>query len=115
MHAFSMVSTSKGILVLGGNSQGVRRHSEILQLYCQDAKIENCEWKPIVQKMEVARSSHVVIPLPESYDICTVPDYPDATIATKMQTIIVCIFAAIYSITILSFVVHLAFRRSMGS
>ena len=53
MHAFSMVSTSKGILVLGGNSQGVRRHSEILQLDCQDAKIENCEWKPIVQKMEV--------------------------------------------------------------
>ena len=105
-----MVSTSKGILVLGGN-----RHSEILQLDCQDAEIENCEWKPIVQKMKVARSSHVVIPLPESYDICTVPDYPDATIATKMQTIIVCIFVAIYSITILSFVVHLAFRRSIGS
>ena len=71
MHVFSVVSTNQGILALGGRSRGKRRHSEILRLDCQDAIIENCEWKQIVQKMEVTRSSHVVIPLPKSYDICT--------------------------------------------
>ena len=83
MHVFSMVSTSKGLLILGGRGRVYRggeliRHSKILQLDCQDAIIQNCEWNPIAQEMEVARSSHIVIPLPESYDICIEPDYPDA-------------------------------------
>ena len=44
---------------------------DIIQLYCQDDIIENCQWQEYEQKLKYLRYDHTVIPLPESYDICT--------------------------------------------
>ena len=74
------MSTNQGILAIGGRGRkSDERFSEILKLDCQDGKIENCKWKKIESKLDVARSSHVVIPLPESYVICKEGFHGDGT------------------------------------
>jgi len=72
MDSFPLVSTSQGIMALGGYDRTNRRlKDEILQLICQDGQDpKRCRWEEYPQKLEVARRDHVVIPLPASYEIC---------------------------------------------
>jgi len=72
MDGFPLVSTSKGIMAVGGNDYTKHRNKdEILHLKCQDGQEpKNCEWKEFPKKLDVARGDHVVIPLPASYEIC---------------------------------------------
>merc|ERR1712062_388215 len=69
---FPLVSTSQGIMAVGGYDQTNGRYKdEILQLICQDGQDPNlCQWQEYPKKLDVARSNHVVIPLPASYEIC---------------------------------------------
>jgi len=72
MYHFPLVSTSQGIMAVGGwvRTNG-RYKDEILQLICQDGQDPNqCQWQEYPKKLDVARSVHVVIPLPVSYEIC---------------------------------------------
>ena len=72
MRNFPLVSTSQGIMAVGGYDYTNRRSKdEILQLNCQDGQEPNqCKWKEFPKKLDVARRRHVVIPLPASYEIC---------------------------------------------
>ena len=68
---FPLLTTNQGVFLIGGVDKNYGWREEIIQLYCQDDIIENCQWQEIEQKLQNPRSSHVAIPLPESYDICT--------------------------------------------
>ena len=65
------MTTNQGVILVGGEDENYESHQEIIQLYCQDDIIENCQWQEIEQKLQNPRNEHVAIPLPESYDICT--------------------------------------------
>ena len=58
------------MFLVGGVGKNWVRHQEIIQLYCQDDIIENCQWQEYEQQLQNPRGAHVVFPLPESYDIC---------------------------------------------
>ena len=58
------------MFLVGGMDKQMDERQEIIQLFCQDDIIENCQWQEIEQKLQNPREDHVVIPLPESYDIC---------------------------------------------
>ena len=70
-----LVETNQGVLAVGGIGEDenfkVVARKEILQLVCLDDQIQNCEWEEMQQKLELGRSDHVVIPLPESYNVCS--------------------------------------------
>lgn len=72
MYKFPLVSTSQGIMAVGGSDwTNYRSKDEILQLICQDGQDPNqCQWQEYPKKLDVARWEHVVIPLPASYEIC---------------------------------------------
>ena len=72
MRYFPLVSTSQGIMAVGGYDEtNGRKKDEILQLICQDGQDPNqCQWQEYPKKLDVARKGHVVIPLPASYEIC---------------------------------------------
>merc|ERR1712004_137985 len=72
MAYFPLVSTSQGIMAVGGwDDTNGRYKDEILLLKCQDGQDPNqCKWEEFPKKLDVARSAHVVIPLPASYEIC---------------------------------------------
>jgi len=72
MTRFPLVSTSQGIMAVGGYDEtNRRRKDEILQLICQDGQdLNQCHWQEYPKKLDVAREAHVVIPLPASYEIC---------------------------------------------
>ena len=72
MSNFPLVSTSQGIMAVGGwDGTNRRNKDEILLLKCQDGQEPNkCKWEEYPKKLDVARSDHVVIPLPASYEIC---------------------------------------------
>ena len=72
MYDFPLVSTSQGIMAVGGwDDTNSRYKDEILQLKCQDGREPNeCKWEEFPKKLDVARERHVVIPLPASYEIC---------------------------------------------
>ena len=59
------------MFLVGGQDKNYVTRQEIIQLFCQDDIIENCQWQDYEQKLQNPRWAHVVIPLPESYDICT--------------------------------------------
>ena len=71
MEGFSLVSTSKGILAVGGwQSYPPKWRNEILQLKCPEGReVSDCYWDEFPQKLEFGRYKHVVIPLPASYEI----------------------------------------------
>ena len=71
MRYFSLVTTNQGVFLVGGWGGNDGPYQEIIQLYCQDDIIDNCQWQEYEQKLQNPRYLHVVIPLPESYDICT--------------------------------------------
>ena len=73
-----LIETNQGVLAVGGLEGDVEdtnfklvARKEILQLVCLDDQIQNCEWEEMQQKLELGRSDHVVIPLPESYNVCS--------------------------------------------
>ena len=68
---FPLVTTNQGVFLVGGQDKNRVRQQEIIQLNCQDTIIENCQWQEYEQQLQNPREGHVVIPLPESYDICT--------------------------------------------
>ena len=72
MGKFPLVSTSKGILAVGG--MGKHEHDQknkIIQLKCPEGQeVSDCYWHDFPQKLEFARDQHVVIPLPASYELC---------------------------------------------
>ena len=72
MRDFPLVSTSQGIMTVGGyDHTNIRYKDEILHLICQDGQDPNkCQWQEYPQKLDTARSGHVVIPLPASNEIC---------------------------------------------
>ena len=72
MYNFPLVSTSQGIMAVGGyDTTNRRKKDEILHFKCQDGQDPNqCQWQEYPKKLDVARSAHVVIPLPASYEIC---------------------------------------------
>ena len=72
MSHFPLVSTSQGIMAVGGYDWTNGRYkAEILQLKCQDGQDPNqCKWEEFPKKVDVVRRDHVVIPLPGSYEIC---------------------------------------------
>ena len=59
------------MFLVGGWDNNYANHQEIIQLYCHDDVIENCQWQEYEQQLQNSRALHVVIALPESYDICT--------------------------------------------
>ena len=64
-----MVETSQGTYAMGGADEDLNTRNEVLQLDCPEDQISSCQWKQ-VGHMQLARSYHVSIALPESYDIC---------------------------------------------
>ena len=72
MYNFPLVSTSQGIMAVGGyDTTNRRKKDEILHFKCQDGQDPNqCQWQEYPKKLDVAREDHVVIPLPASYEIC---------------------------------------------
>ena len=68
---FPLVSTSQGIMAIGGMIYNDRYQDEILTLKCEDGKEDSeWQWKEYPKKLDVARDEHVVIPLPDSFEIC---------------------------------------------
>ena len=64
-----MVQTSQGTYAMGGQDEDRNDRNEVLQLDCPGVQIQTCQWKQ-VGNLEIARSYHVSIALPESYDVC---------------------------------------------
>ena len=71
MDEFPLVSTSMGILAVGGNDHTNERfRNGIIQLDCPEGQeVSNCHWDEFPQKLQFARYKHVVIPLPASYEV----------------------------------------------
>ena len=72
MYNFPLVSTSIGILAVGGYDWTNDRYkNEVLKLQCPEGEdVSACQWITHSQQLQVARENHVVIPLPSSYEIC---------------------------------------------
>ena len=71
MGDFPLVSTSMGILAVGGYDRTNGRYkNQILQLNCPEGQeVSDCHWDEFPQKLQFERNSHVVIPLPASYEV----------------------------------------------
>merc|ERR1711860_322788 len=69
LFGLNMVETTQGTYALGGKD-GWNSRSEVFQLDCPGNQIQSCQWQEMPEKLEVGRSSHVSLSLPESYDIC---------------------------------------------
>ena len=72
MSSFPLVSTSIGILAVGGwDFTNGRYKNEVVKLQCPEGQdVSACRWITHSQRLQVARHDHVVIPLPSSYEIC---------------------------------------------
>merc|ERR1711860_341086 len=66
----TLVETTQGTYALGGKDDDWNSRSEVLKLDCPENQIQSCQWQEMPEKLEVRRSSHVSLSLPESYDIC---------------------------------------------
>merc|ERR1712062_305007 len=69
LDGLTLVKTSQGTYAMGGDDSGGNDRNEVLQLDCPGDQISSCQWKE-VGNLQFARSDHVLIPIPESYDIC---------------------------------------------
>ena len=72
MDHFPLVSTSQGIMAVGGYDYTNGKYKdELLNMKCEDGKdISECKWEEYPKKLDFARSNHVVIPLLASYEVC---------------------------------------------
>ena len=66
----TLVETTQGTYALGGRDDDYNERSEVLHLDCPGDHIQSCQWQEMPEKLEVGRSVHVSLSLPESYDIC---------------------------------------------
>ena len=69
MTRLTLVETSQGTYAMGGWDKDLNSRNEVFQLDCPGDQISSCQWKQ-VGNLQFARSYHVSIALPESYDIC---------------------------------------------
>jgi len=69
LSSLTLVQTSQGTYAMGGRDEDYNKRNEVLQLDCPGDQISSCHWKE-VGNLQFARSNHVSIPIPESYDIC---------------------------------------------
>merc|ERR1712062_901783 len=69
LSGLTLVLTSQGTYAMGGWDEDNNDRTEVLQLDCPGDQISSCQWKE-VGNLQFARSDHVLIPIPESYDIC---------------------------------------------
>jgi len=69
LSGLTLVQTSQGTYAMGGDDSGGNDRNEVFQLDCPGDQISSCQWKE-VGNLQFARSDHVLIPIPESYDIC---------------------------------------------
>ena len=65
----TLVETSQVTYAMGGVGKDWNLRTEVLQLDCPGDQIQSCQWKEMSEKLELTRTGHVSIPLPESYDI----------------------------------------------
>ena len=70
MQYLTLVGTTQGTYAMGGWDEDRNERNEVLQLECRGDQIQSCQWKEMSEKLEFARSRHVSIPLPDSYEIC---------------------------------------------
>ena len=69
MSGFPLVSTSMGILAVGGYDHP-RSKNGIIQLNCPEGQeVSDCHWDEFPQKLQFGRRGHVVIALPASYEV----------------------------------------------
>merc|ERR1711860_260074 len=69
LYGLTLVKSTQGTYALGG-FDGSNFRAEVLNLDCPGNQIQSCQWQEMPEKLEVRRSSHVSLSLPESYDIC---------------------------------------------
>ena len=71
MADFPLVSTSMGILAVGGYDwTNERNKNGIIQLNCPEGQeVSDCHWDEFPKKLQVGRYGPVVIPLPASYEV----------------------------------------------
>ena len=69
----AMVKTNSGkLLIVGGQDENGNARAEISQLFCPDNQnVESCYWKDLEYQLEVPRIDPYVIPLPNSFNLCT--------------------------------------------
>merc|ERR1711983_743995 len=67
LRGLTLVQTSQGTYAMGGSYDGLS--NKVFQFDCPGDQISSCQWKQ-VGNLQIARSTHVSIALPESYDIC---------------------------------------------
>merc|ERR1711860_172700 len=70
LKGLTLVENTQGTYALGGSDEDFNRRSEVLKLDCPGNQIQSCQWQEMPDKLEVGRSYHVSLSLPESYDIC---------------------------------------------
>jgi len=70
LDGLTLVETTQGTYVLGGEDEDWNSRAEVLKLDCPGDQIQSCQWQEMPEKLEVGRSDHVSLSLPESYDIC---------------------------------------------
>jgi len=70
LDGLTLVQTSQGTYAMGGDDSGGNDRNEVLQLDCPGDQISSCQWLEMPEKLDFARSGHVSIPLPDSYEIC---------------------------------------------
>merc|ERR1712062_522904 len=70
LEGLTLVDATQGIYALGGFDDSYNARSEVLKLDCPGNQIQSCQWQEMPEKLEVGRSDHVSLSLPESYDIC---------------------------------------------
>merc|ERR1711860_417967 len=70
LQGLTLVESTQGTYALGGYGGYSYSRSEVLKLDCPGDQIQSCQWQEITEKLEVGRSYHVSLSLPESYDIC---------------------------------------------
>merc|ERR1711860_59691 len=63
----TLVEPTQGTYALGGEDEDYNERSEVLKLDCPGDQIQSCQWQEMPEKLEVERSSHVSLSLPESY------------------------------------------------
>ena len=67
LYGHRMILTKRGPIVVGGFSAAGNR-KEMYLLNCKEANMPSaCRWEELPHELEVGRSKHVLIPLPDSW------------------------------------------------
>ena len=71
MDGLKVVLTGQGLLIVGGQGNGSYPdyRDEIFKLSCTGDDIESCSWTTMTSKLAVGRKNHVVIPVPDTFEL----------------------------------------------